>query len=1148
MNTKSVTQLLGAAAALLVTADALSAAEGLPSGTTGSVPQYRTYETRIVNKKPYENRFRDVVLDAEFTAPSGKKTKFWGFYDGDGKGGQEGDVWKLRFLPTEVGTYRYTYAWSDGTPGGQGMFACVSEGAGKGILRAYASNPRWLSWNGADPVMLRSYYVGRLTHTDLPWSIQNVYQPLLERGYNQVQFIGSLYGYDDKGLRDAPSGRAPNAGRGYNVNLAGWRNAESHFQWLNDHDITVHHWTGLGIGRKDEWQNWSADEKEFHIRYILSRLAPMANQCWGYWWEVQAPDDFLELLDRYDPWDHLRGGQNVKDEISFAQPKYTWMNQSEGSTLFTPEQFHARALALWDRLSPKMPLVMNETLMWHSNPKQGEVSDVTLRRLAWAATTAGASFVWNWAGTETTKEWAYASKMFESSADEWLDILYDAFDNEVEMGPLVPADQLLSDSSSGPTWVMSGGGQYLVFAQDGGSFTLDVDKGEYQQIWIDARAGKKQAGSLKASGGPMRFTAPDTASDWALVLRQPRRAKTTVGLIGQSILHYPNKGKAQNNLFDFLSRWGNGHYDLKFATESGAGMHSAIPGAMEVAKAGSDFFIPCEGTAYPLEKGGETRTLANMGRYVEAARKSGSVPVMFMPYAHRSWYGDPRYLPESRDGKLLGGPDNIIPEGIKTYKRIAEKLDIEYIPVMEAHVIAHERLRGRDLDAYYADNVHMTPDGHFLNACVTHAVLMKLRPEEIEFEGDAAGLALKDESIQIARETIRRYQEQRGSAALAKEPEAKHAFVHPGIAHSRAELDFIKAKVKAGEQPWRSGWEELRAWEGASLSWQTRPFAIVERGAYAKPNIGGGELQDAASAAYAHALQWHITGNEAHAKKAVEIMNAWAGTLKEIKGSDQKLLAGMSGHIWANAAEIVKHTFDGWREQDQARFRSMLLGVYWPLMEGFRPGYNGNWDASMINSIMAIGVFCDDREKFDYAVDYFHNGRGKGALGNYVYPSGQCQETTRDQNHTQMGLGYLANACEIGYHQGLDLWGALENRLAKGFEYSARVQLKLPVPVEGKLGERGIGRLAPIYEQVYNHYHHRRGMEMPHTKGVLLKGRPEGFNRSFLSWGTLTHAEVGEPEKAERPGKDGAAPPAWCARRPPSRGCFAPETRGWRCA
>ena len=39
-------------------------------------------------------------------------------------------------------------------------------------------------------------------------------------------------------------------------------------------------------------------------------------------------------------------------------------------------------------------------------------------------------------------------------------------------------------------------------------------------------------------------------------------------------------------------------------------------------------------------------------------------------------------------------------------------------------------------------------------------------------------------------------------------------FTHPGILHSRAELDFVKAKVAEGEEPWKSAWEELRSHEG----------------------------------------------------------------------------------------------------------------------------------------------------------------------------------------------------------------------------------------------------------------------------------------------------------------------------------------------
>jgi hypothetical protein len=342
--------------------------------------------------------------------------------------------------------------------------------------------------------------------------------------------------------------------------------------------------------------------------------------------------------------------------------------------------------------------------------------------------------------------------------------------------------------------------------------------------------------------------------------------------------------------------------------------------------------------------------------------------------------------------------------------------------------------------------------------------------------------------------------------------------VHPGIAHSRTELDFVKAKVKAGADPWKAGWDAMLRWPGSSLAYTTKPFAVVERGSYARPNIGGGEMQEASISAYAHALQWYVTEKQAHARKSIELMDAWAGTLREIKGSDQKLLCGMAGHIWANAGEIIRHTYDGWPGVQQATFRSMLLEVFWPPMEGFKPGNNGNWDASMINSIMAIAVFCDDRAKFDYAVDYFHNGKGNGALRNYVYPSGQCQETTRDQNHTQMGLGFLALACEIGWHQGLDLWGALDNRLAKGFEYESRVQLKLPVTVEGSkpLVERGVGRLAPIYELVYNHYHGRKGLALPFTEQIVTKGRPEGHNITYLPWGTLTHAQMATLEGERR--------------------------------
>lgn len=342
-------------------------------------------------------------------------------------------------------------------------------------------------------------------------------------------------------------------------------------------------------------------------------------------------------------------------------------------------------------------------------------------------------------------------------------------------------------------------------------------------------------------------------------------------------------------------------------------------------------------------------------------------------------------------------------------------------------------------------------------------------------------------------------------------------FIHPGIAHSQAELDFVKAKLKADEQPWQDAWEKLRASRYARLSWKPKPHAVVERGAYNNPDIGASDFMRDGTAAYTHALQWVFTGNEAHARKTMEIFNVWSATLKTVKNHDARLLVGMTGHQFCNAAELIKHTWDGWPIADQKQFESMLRNVWYPVIADFYPTANGNWDASMIQTMLAMGVFLDDREMFDRAVDYYLKGEGNGAIQYYINAFGECQESGRDQSHTQMGLEYLGNACETAWAQGVDLYGAYDNRLLKGIEYTAKYNLGFDVPYEPyisfkarykyrTISDKGRGRLRPLYERVYNHYHNRMGLEMPFAKQAVDNVRPEAGGRSSLPWGTLMFA------------------------------------------
>jgi hypothetical protein len=341
-------------------------------------------------------------------------------------------------------------------------------------------------------------------------------------------------------------------------------------------------------------------------------------------------------------------------------------------------------------------------------------------------------------------------------------------------------------------------------------------------------------------------------------------------------------------------------------------------------------------------------------------------------------------------------------------------------------------------------------------------------------------------------------------------------FLHPGLLHTRGDLDRMRERVKGGEEPWKSGFEMLQRDGQSSANWKLRgPFAVVTR--ETANTLGNPQMVLDGNAAYQNALMWCVTGEEAHAKKAVEILNAWSGELRKMDGHDVILSAGLNGFKFVNAAELMRSTYPGWKEEDILRFERMLKDVILPPIKDFATFANGNWDAACIETIMAIGVFCDERELFDRAVAYFRGGKGNGRLTNYVFnESGQCQESGRDQQHTQLGLGLLAQACEIAWHQDVDLYAEADNRLLKSFEYTARYNLGQDVPFvphvdttghyrHQKISAEGRGNLRPIYEMVWNHYQVRRGILAPFTKAAADKIRPEGaaWTGDHPGFGTL---------------------------------------------
>lgn len=338
-------------------------------------------------------------------------------------------------------------------------------------------------------------------------------------------------------------------------------------------------------------------------------------------------------------------------------------------------------------------------------------------------------------------------------------------------------------------------------------------------------------------------------------------------------------------------------------------------------------------------------------------------------------------------------------------------------------------------------------------------------------------------------------------------------FIHPGVLHSKKSLERIKRLVDHKVQPAYGSYEILIKLPEASADYQMKgPFEIISRDG--KYSYTKSPSEHDFNSAYYNALLWQITGNKAHADKSMEIIRAYARTIRHIPPTnDAPLCAALQGFILVNVAEIMRYTYtethypNGWSAKDTECVEAMFQNVFQPVLSKFfqtAPYTNGNWGAAAAKAQLSFGIFLNDRKLYEDAIDFFYHGNDNGSLPNYIAESGQSQEAGRDQQHAMLGVSCLADMAEVAWTQGDDLYGALDNRIMKGYEYIAKSNLGYDVPfvkwkdITGKyshlstFGKGGMGRFRSVFEIAYNHYVVRKGLEMPYTKIVLGLVRPEG--------------------------------------------------------
>ncbi|HEU5070962.1 MAG TPA: LamG-like jellyroll fold domain-containing protein [Verrucomicrobiae bacterium] len=364
-------------------------------------------------------------------------------------------------------------------------------------------------------------------------------------------------------------------------------------------------------------------------------------------------------------------------------------------------------------------------------------------------------------------------------------------------------------------------------------------------------------------------------------------------------------------------------------------------------------------------------------------------------------------------------------------------------------------------------------------------------------------------------------------------------FVHPGCMSTQADIDRMKAKIAAGAEPWASAYAVLTNNGHSSASYTANPIAYPSRGV----NDNYAPMMNDAAAAYECALRYRLTGDTNFAECAMRNMDSYAKTVVQIRGnSNALLLMGAQGFDFACAAELLRD-YQPWVDSGGfARFQNFLVyrfytdafngnGIYWFLM-----AHNGtcwshywlNWDGFALSAAAAIGVVCDRRDIYDFAVNYYKgSGAGNGMVTNAVYfmhPGylGQSQEMGRDMGHASLDPVLLAELCEVAWNQGDDLFGYDNNAVLAMSEYTCRAMTTNGVPWVNYAGCDATATGPAVgsnyragLDMIWNHYLNIKGLSAPYTMASALANRPEGGGGNYggnsggfdqIGFTTLTHA------------------------------------------
>ena len=344
------------------------------------------------------------------------------------------------------------------------------------------------------------------------------------------------------------------------------------------------------------------------------------------------------------------------------------------------------------------------------------------------------------------------------------------------------------------------------------------------------------------------------------------------------------------------------------------------------------------------------------------------------------------------------------------------------------------------------------------------------------------------------------------AGALLAFPAGARTFRHPGIDCSQADIDRARAMIAGGREPWASAFAAL-----VKSPYSKTFVAVPDYGGKLTPAACNSTLGHAGRRAHDLALLWRLTEDGVYAAKAIGFLNA-SSHYETLDPKGSAPLDYGKVFLLVEAAELLRDHPD-WAAADRARFSRMLREKFYPVLKNGDPGRFGNQGLFAWRAVLAMSIFLEDERMYDRVWRYLtarpHRADDEPfapgppiakpnpvettaymetfkvmkrsdcipdygydeQLRHYIYFNGQCQESSRDQDHVMAGLFMYVAIAEAFWLQGDDLYGALDNRLLSGLEWNLRYNLSGWEP-EGFTDEE---RAATFENGLFYRARHRSG-------------------------------------------------------------------------